>query len=121
VGGVQVLDDDHLVAGGAALARGDGGPGEEQLPDAEPALAVLGVDQVGVAEPVAVPAPERAGVVDADGVDAVWGKKECSLVNLYKRGRGGERGRIVTRLEREGRGWIIYLLISHPALSRHPT
>lgn len=70
VGGVQVLDHDHLEAGGAALARGDGGPGQEELPDAEPALAVLGLDGLGVAQPVAVPAPEGARVVDADGVDA---------------------------------------------------
>lgn len=69
VGGVQVLDHDHLVAGGAALARGDGGPGQEELPDTIPALAVLGLDGLGVAEPVAVPAPEGARVVHADRVD----------------------------------------------------
>ena len=33
MGGVEVLDDGHLEAGGAALAGGDGGPGEEELPD----------------------------------------------------------------------------------------
>lgn len=33
VGGVQVLDDDHLVAGGHSLAGGDDGPGEEEFPD----------------------------------------------------------------------------------------
>jgi hypothetical protein len=33
VRGVEVLDDDHLEAGGAALAGGDGGPGKEELPD----------------------------------------------------------------------------------------
>jgi hypothetical protein len=37
----------------------------------EPALAVLGVDGVRVAEPVAVPSPESGGVVDSDGVNAV--------------------------------------------------
>lgn len=74
VGGVEVFDHDHLEAGGAALARGDGGPGQEELPDAVPALAELGVDGLGVAQPVAVPPPEGARVVDADGVDAAdWG------------------------------------------------
>ena len=38
----------------------------------EPALAVLGVDGLGVSEPVAVPSPESSGVVDSDSVDAVW-------------------------------------------------
>lgn len=71
MGGVEVLDDDHLEAGGAALAGGDDGPGEEELPDAVPLLAVLCVDGLGVAEPVTVPAPEGARVVDADGVDAL--------------------------------------------------
>lgn len=36
----------------------------------EPALAVLGLDGVGVAAPVPVPPPERGGVVNADGVNA---------------------------------------------------
>jgi hypothetical protein len=35
----------------------------------EPAIAVLGLDNVEVAEPVAVPSPESGGVVHADGVD----------------------------------------------------
>lgn len=70
LGGVQVLHDDHLEASGAALARGDDRPGQEELPDAVPALAVLGVDRLGVAEPVTVPAPESARVVDANSVDA---------------------------------------------------
>ena len=70
VGGIQILDHNHLVAGGAALARGDARPGEEELPNAVPALSVLLLDGVGVAEPVAVPAPESARVVDANGVDA---------------------------------------------------
>lgn len=33
VDGVEVLDDDHLEAGGAALAGGNDGPREEELPD----------------------------------------------------------------------------------------
>lgn len=78
VGGVEVLDHDHLEAGGAALAGGDGGPGQEELPDAVPALAVLGVDDLAVAQPVAVPPPEGARVVDADGVDAAG----CVLATL---------------------------------------
>lgn len=40
VGGVEVLDYDHLEAGGAALAGGDGGPGEEELPDLEVLIEV---------------------------------------------------------------------------------
>jgi hypothetical protein len=36
---------------------------------AEPAVAVLGLDLVLVAEPVAVPPPQSSRVVDADGVD----------------------------------------------------
>ena len=33
VDGVEVLDDKHLEAGGAALAGGDHRPSEEELPD----------------------------------------------------------------------------------------
>lgn len=33
VDGVEVLDDEHLEAGGAALAGSDHRPGEEELPD----------------------------------------------------------------------------------------
>ena len=33
VGGVQVLDDHDLEAGGAALAGSNNGPGEEEFPD----------------------------------------------------------------------------------------
>lgn len=91
VDGVEVLDDDHLEAGGAALAGSDDGPREEELPDLgcvsivlelrafgngrekthpEPALAVLLLDLVGVADPVAVPPPEGTRVVNTDSVDA---------------------------------------------------
>src|SRR3569833_3001268 len=65
VRGVQVLHHDHLIAGSTALARGDGRPGQEQLPDAVPALAVLGLDGLGVAKPVAIPAPQGSRVVEA--------------------------------------------------------
>lgn len=41
VGGVEVLDDDHLETGGAALAGGDDGPCEEELPDLEDLLESL--------------------------------------------------------------------------------
>lgn len=67
---VQVLLDHDLEASSAALAGSDNGPSKEEFPDSEPAGAVLGLDDVEVAEPVAVPAPEGGGVVDADGVDA---------------------------------------------------
>jgi hypothetical protein len=30
---IQILDDDHLVAGSRALTRGDDGPGEEEFPN----------------------------------------------------------------------------------------
>ena len=36
----------------------------------EPALTVLGLDGIDVAEPVAVPSPESSGVVHTDGVNA---------------------------------------------------
>ena len=39
VGGVEVLDHGHLEARGAALARRDDGPGEEELPDLQDPLA----------------------------------------------------------------------------------
>jgi hypothetical protein len=35
----------------------------------EPAITVLGLDNVEVAEPVTVPSPESSGVVHANGVD----------------------------------------------------
>lgn len=37
---------------------------------AVPARSVLGLDGLDVADPVAVPSPESAGVVDANGVNA---------------------------------------------------
>jgi hypothetical protein len=42
VGRVEVLDDDHLVAGRGALARGDDGPGEEEFPDLYRWLVLVG-------------------------------------------------------------------------------
>lgn len=44
VGGVEVLDDDHLETGGATLARGDDGPCEEELPDLEKFVRNTGED-----------------------------------------------------------------------------
>ena len=60
VHGVEVLNAGDLEASCGALARSDRGVGKEVLPDAEPAGAVLGVDLVLVAEPVAVPQIGRA-------------------------------------------------------------
>lgn len=40
VGGVDVLDHGDLVAGSGALARDDGGVGEEELPDLEGSRSV---------------------------------------------------------------------------------
>lgn len=70
VGGIEVLDDDELEAGGRALASGNGGPCQEELPDTVPALSVLCVNRLGVTDPVAVPAPDGTAVVDTDGIDA---------------------------------------------------
>lgn len=67
--GVQVLNHNNLEAGGTALARGNDGPGQEELPNSVPALAVLGIDNLLVAEPVAVPTPESTRVVYTDGID----------------------------------------------------
>jgi len=36
----------------------------------EPALTVLGLDGIDIAEPVTVPSPESSGVVHTDGVNA---------------------------------------------------
>lgn len=33
VGGVDILDQGDLVAGGSSLTRGDGGVGKEEFPD----------------------------------------------------------------------------------------
>jgi hypothetical protein len=71
VRGVQVLLHHNLEASSATLARSDDRPCKEELPDSEPAIAVLGLHGIEVAKPVAVPTPEGRGVVDADGVDAV--------------------------------------------------
>ena len=66
---VDVLDKCDLEAGSGTLARSNGGVGQEELPDAEPALAVLGGNLLLVADPVAVPFPEGGGVVHTDGVN----------------------------------------------------
>ena len=94
VGRVDVLDQGELPAGGTALARSDGGGSKEVLPDAEPSLAVLGLDLVTVAHPVAVPAPESGGVVNTDGVDTL-DLETSSLEAIHdeaKRGTGISTG-----------------------------
>jgi hypothetical protein len=48
----------------------------------EPALTVLGLDGIDVAEPVAVPSPESSGVVHTDGVNAA--KKSSIIVLTHK-------------------------------------
>jgi hypothetical protein len=72
VGRVEVLDHDHLVAGCATLARGDGRVGQEDLPCAEPSFAELGLDLLSVAEPVPVPPPESSRVVNTNSVNAIY-------------------------------------------------
>jgi len=85
VSGVQVLDKGDLVAGCGALARDDGGVGEEELPDlfllvvpcklsrdptySVPSVAILGQDLVLVGEPVSVPSPESSRVMNSDCVN----------------------------------------------------
>ena len=81
MGCVEVLDHDHLKAGGTALARGDGGPGQKKLPDTIPTLPILSLDGVGVAEPVAIPAPEGSRIVHSHRVDAVNEVNMGSLVS----------------------------------------
>lgn len=71
VSGVDVLDEGKLPAGSTTLAGGDGGSSKEVLPDAEPALSVLGLNLVLVTHPVSVPAPEGGRVVDTDGVNTL--------------------------------------------------
>lgn len=92
VRGVEVLDDEHLEAGGAALSRGNDGPGEEEFPDLRkmsvskgtnkrrlisrstysvPALTVLVLNLLAIADPVAVPSPKSSRVVNADSVNAM--------------------------------------------------
>lgn len=71
VDGIEVLDQDNLEARGGSLARGNGGNGQEVLPDAVPADPVLGDNLLLVADPVAVPPPQSGRVVDADCVDAL--------------------------------------------------
>ncbi len=76
--GIQILDHDHLEAGSTALTRGNSGPGQEEFPDTVPARAVLGLDGLGIAEPVAIPAPDGARVMDAYRINA---KVRVSMYN----------------------------------------
>lgn len=68
---VDVLVENNLVASSATLASNDGGRGKEELPDAEPPLAILGNDLVLVGEPVPVPSPEGSRVVDTNGINTL--------------------------------------------------
>lgn len=71
MGGVDVLDQGHLVAGGSSLTGGDGGISKEEFPDSVPSVAILGLDLVLVGEPVSVPSPESGRVVDTNGIDSL--------------------------------------------------
>jgi len=66
---VDVLDERDLVASCATLAGDDGAVSKEELPDAEPALAVLGHNFVLIRHPVAVPVPDGGRVVYTCCVD----------------------------------------------------
>src|SRR3954471_8365862 len=68
---VEVLVHHHLKAGGIALLADELRPGEEELPDTEPALAVLRPDVGATALPVGPPGAQRLAVVAADVFDAV--------------------------------------------------
>ena len=43
----------------------------------EPALAILGLDFLAVADPVTIPPPNSGGVVNADGVNAGSFRQLC--------------------------------------------
>lgn len=85
VGGVEVLDDNNLEAGGGALARGNSGISEEELPNLdsvswmqehlkttypEPSRPVSSNNLVSVTEPVAVPPPKGSRVVNTNSINA---------------------------------------------------
>ena len=40
VGGVEILDNEHLEAGGGTLARGNDGPSKEEFPDLKQKLVL---------------------------------------------------------------------------------
>jgi hypothetical protein len=46
VGGVQVLDDHDLEAGGAALAGSNDGPGEEEFPDLQKGVRKMTINSL---------------------------------------------------------------------------
>jgi len=94
VGRVDVLNQGELPAGGTTLAGSDGRGSQEVLPDAEPALAVLGLDFVLVAHPVPVPTPESGRVVDTDGVNSLDLEAGTlkTVHNKAKRGTGIRTG-----------------------------
>src|SRR5689334_15351080 len=69
--GGAVLVADQLEGGGSATLGDERRPGEEDLPQPEPALAVGVHHRVAVAQPVAVPALDGERVVDADVLHAV--------------------------------------------------
>lgn len=92
VGGVDVLDEGELPAGGTTLSRGDSRGSQEVLPDlgcvshinlgipereplvetyAEPSLAVLLLNLILVAHPVPVPAPQGSRVVNTDSINTL--------------------------------------------------
>src|SRR6187551_2340108 len=85
---VEVLVQDDLEAGRVALVADDRRPREEEVPDAEPALAVGREDRGLVAEPVVVPAADRPAVVRADVLDRV--RLPAGLLHLLEHRRGAE-------------------------------
>lgn len=88
MGRVDILHCHYLIAGGTALARGNDGPGKEELPYllivsnsvavvthpkltyTKPFLTIFSFDEIAVSYPVPIPSPEGSRVMNSYGVDA---------------------------------------------------
>ena len=66
---VEVFVESDLEEGCTSLSGSDGGPGEEEDPDAVPAITIGLNDLVLVRYPVLVPAPDGGRVVNAENVN----------------------------------------------------
>eukprot|EP00123_Amoebidium_parasiticum_P022378 comp8624_c0_seq1/m.3914 comp8624_c0_seq1/g.3914 ORF comp8624_c0_seq1/g.3914 comp8624_c0_seq1/m.3914 type:complete len:454 (+) comp8624_c0_seq1:695-2056(+) len=94
VGLVLVLVQHNLPARGRALGCDDGGPREEDDPQAEPPFAVLGLDLLLVLDPVVVPLLKRDRVVDPHVLDVVHLEPgSLNLVHNKPEGAGGVSSR----------------------------
>lgn len=68
---VEIFVEGDLEDGGTSLPGDDGGPGEEEDPDAVPAVTISLDDLVLVRYPVLVPAPDGCGVVNTENVNVL--------------------------------------------------